>query len=81
MYIKPEPYINTNGTDSYFGEHFILDLFGISSFDSIATLHEFLVKAVEKAGATILNSYIHDFGNDGYSGVLVLEESHISIHT
>ena len=35
----------------------------------------------EDAGANILHSYIHDFGNGGVSGVIVLEESHISIHT
>ena len=38
--------------------------------------------AAEAANATILHSHFHHFGPDGgVSGVLVLAESHISIHT
>ena len=38
--------------------------------------------AAEAASATILHSHFHHFGPDGgVSGVLVLAESHISIHT
>ena len=38
--------------------------------------------AAEAADATILHSHFHHFGPDGgVSGVLVLAESHISIHT
>ena len=38
--------------------------------------------AAEAAGATILHSHFHHFSPDGgVSGVLVLAESHISIHT
>lgn len=37
--------------------------------------------AAIEANATILNSYIHKFSPQGVSGVLVLAESHLSIHT
>jgi S-adenosylmethionine decarboxylase len=38
--------------------------------------------AAEAAGATILHGHFHHFSpNGGVSGVLVLAESHISIHT
>jgi S-adenosylmethionine decarboxylase len=41
-----------------------------------------LREAAEAAGATILHSHFHHFSpNGGVSGVLVLAESHISIHT
>ena len=76
-----QPYINSDGTDVWFGKHYILDLFGISNFRSKDELEGFLTLAVQASGANILHSYIHHFGNHGYSGVLVLEESHISIHT
>ena len=41
-----------------------------------------LREAAEAAGATILHGHFHHFSpNGGVSGVLVLAESHISIHT
>ncbi len=41
-----------------------------------------LREAAEAAGATILHSHFHHFApNGGVSGVVVLAESHISIHT
>ena len=47
---------------------------------------DFIQQAIEEsariAGATILHSYYHPFGEGmGVSGVTVLSESHISIHT
>ncbi len=33
------------------------------------------------AGATIVNASFHQFGPQGVSGVLVLAESHLSVHT
>ena len=41
-----------------------------------------LREAADAAGATILHGHFHHFSpNGGVSGVLVLAESHISIHT
>ncbi len=41
-----------------------------------------LRQAATRAGATILHSHFHHFTpNGGVSGVVVLAESHISIHT
>lgn len=37
--------------------------------------------AVLKAGATIINSHFHKFSPIGVSGVILLSESHASIHT
>jgi S-adenosylmethionine decarboxylase len=38
--------------------------------------------AASAAGATVLNSHFHHFGEQqGVTGVLLLMESHISIHT
>ncbi len=64
------------------GTHLLVDLWGarhLTDPDRIASaLHE----AAESAGATILHSHFHHFSpNGGVSGVVVLAESHISIHT
>lgn len=40
-----------------------------------------LVEASWKAGANVLDSSYHHFGNGGVSGICLLEESHISVHT
>ncbi len=64
------------------GMHLLMDLWGASNLTDPATIDHALRRAAEAAGATILHSHFHHFGPDGgVSGVLVLAESHISIHT
>jgi S-adenosylmethionine decarboxylase len=64
------------------GMHLLVDLWGANNLTDPATIDRALSEAAEAAGATILHSHFHHFGPDGgVSGVLVLAESHISIHT
>jgi S-adenosylmethionine decarboxylase len=64
------------------GTHLLLDLWGAKNLTDPPTIDAVLRDAAEAAGATILHSHFHHFGPDGgVSGVLVLAESHISIHT
>ena len=64
------------------GTHFILDLWGAKRLDDLQLMEQTLRKAVEKAGATLLHIHLHHFTpNGGISGVAVLAESHISVHT
>jgi S-adenosylmethionine decarboxylase len=64
------------------GMHLLVDLWGANNLTDPATIDGALREAAEAAGATILHSHFHHFGPDGgVSGVLVLAESHISIHT
>ena len=44
-------------------------------------IRKVLIKAAEVAGATVLNSSFYRFGNGGVSGVVIIAESHLSIHT
>lgn len=47
-----------------------------------ATIESLLLKGARAAGATILFSHFHTFGpGKGVTGVVLLAESHISIHT
>ncbi len=67
---------------TFAGTHLLLDLWGASCLTDPALIDSALRDAAEAAGATILHSHFHHFGPDGgVSGVLVLAESHISIHT
>lgn len=64
------------------GMHLIIDLFGAQNIDSLEHMEEALRDAVEAAGATLLHIHLHHFTpNGGISGVAVLAESHISVHT
>lgn len=64
------------------GMHLLVDLWGATNLCDPAHIDAALREAAEAAGATILHSHFHHFSpNGGVSGVLVLAESHISIHT
>ncbi len=64
------------------GSHFILDLWGATGIDDLALMETTLRQAVDRCGATLLHIHLHHFSpNGGISGVAVLAESHISVHT
>jgi S-adenosylmethionine decarboxylase len=64
------------------GVHLILDLFGATRLDDIELVEATLRRCVDAAGATLLHIHLHPFEpNGGISGVAVLAESHISIHS
>jgi S-adenosylmethionine decarboxylase len=64
------------------GTHLLVDLWGASNLDSPSLIDRALREGAVIAGATILHSHFHHFTpNGGVSGVVVLAESHISIHT
>ena len=64
------------------GTHLIVDLFGARRLDDIEHIKTTLTRCVEVAGATLLHIHLHHFTpNGGVSGVAVLSESHISIHS
>ena len=66
----------------YAGAHLLVDLWGATNLTDPALIDRALSEAALAAGATILHSHFHHFSpNGGVSGVLVLAESHISIHT
>jgi S-adenosylmethionine decarboxylase len=64
------------------GTHLLVDLWGASHLDDPSLIDRALRHGAVVAGATILHSHFHHFTpNGGVSGVVVLAESHISIHT
>lgn len=64
------------------GAHLIVDLYQAERLDDIAHIEETLRACVDAAGATLLHIHLHHFEpNGGVSGVAVLAESHISIHS
>ena len=66
------------------GIHLLADLAGIDAarLNDPAAIDALLREAAQAAGASILHSHFHAFGPGmGVTGVLLLAESHISIHT
>ena len=64
------------------GTHLLVDLWDATNLGDPAHIDAALRQAAVTAGATILHSHFHHFTpNGGVSGVVVLAESHISIHT
>jgi S-adenosylmethionine decarboxylase len=64
------------------GLHLLVDLWGAERLDDLDYIDSALRKAVAAAGATLLHVHLHHFGDGGgVSGVAVIAESHISVHT
>lgn len=64
------------------GTHLIVDVLNGSRLDDIEHIEQTFRKCIEVSGATLLHIHMHHFTpNGGVSGVAVLSESHISIHS
>jgi len=75
-------YFITRNGKSFAGSHLIIDLRNAKRLDDVDYIEEALIEAVKAAGATLLHIHLHHFSpHGGVSGVAVLAESHISIHT
>lgn len=69
-------------TETRVGTHLIVELWGGERLDDSGHIEDVLVRSCSACGATYLWSHFHDFGDqDGVTGVVILAESHISIHT
>lgn len=66
----------------HLGRHVIIELWGCSDVINDASRVEAAMrKAVDVANATLLDIFVHEFSPQGVTGVAVLAESHLSIHT
>lgn len=52
-----------------------------SILNDVKIIERVLIEAAEAANATIVNYCFHEFSPHGVSGVVVITESHIAIHT
>jgi S-adenosylmethionine decarboxylase len=78
---RKDHFVEENGT-VYAGKHIILDLWGAHDLGNLALMEQTLRDCVAAARATLLHIHLHHFSSSGgISGVAVLAESHISVHT
>lgn len=62
------------------GRHLLVECFGALSASNAADLEALLRRAAAAGGATVLSCHMHGFGA-GVTGVALLAESHITVHT
>lgn len=65
------------------GRHVLAELYGCSLdlLDDLEAVSEHLRAAAESVGATVVGSAFHRYAPQGVSGVLLIAESHVSVHT
>jgi spermidine synthase len=68
---------------SALGNHILVEFMRCSPdiMNDVSGIERDMVEAARKAGATVINSTFHHFSPYGVSGVVVIEESHLAIHT
>ena len=78
---EPDHFIERNGK-VYAGTHLIIDLLGAKNLTDKELMEATFKRCVDECGATLLHLHVHTFlPSGGLSGVAVLAESHISVHT
>ena len=65
----------------YAGTHLIIEVIGGEGLDDETRIRQAFRDCVATCGATLLHIHTHKFSPQGVSGVAVLAESHISVHT
>ncbi len=65
------------------GNHLIVEMYDCNTdlINDAQGVEKSLVEAVEISGANIVQAVVHEFNPHGVSGVVVIEESHFSVHT
>jgi S-adenosylmethionine decarboxylase len=65
------------------GRHFLAEFYNCSReiLDDKDKISDVMTKAVEASKATIIKPFFHKFSPQGISGIIVIAESHLAIHT
>ena len=65
------------------GKHLLVELNNCDHkiLNDIKFIKEVMLSAADASGATVLGESFHQFSPQGVSGVLIIAESHLTIHT
>jgi S-adenosylmethionine decarboxylase len=79
---QPQDHFIEKDGACFAGLHLLLDLWGARNLDNLDRMEAALRECVARCRATLLHIHLHHFSpGGGISGVAVLAESHISVHT
>ena len=76
----PDHFVCRDGVE-FAGTHVFVDLWEASRLDEIPYMEAVLREVVDTCRASLIHLHLHHFTPTGISGVAVLAESHISVHT
>ena len=65
------------------GKHVVAEFYecDLNAINDVAKVEELMLEAAKRTNATIVDSIFHSFNPYGVSGVIVIAESHLAIHT
>ena len=73
------------GTENagYLGRHILAEFFGCNPnvLNNVELIQEKMTQAAVECGATVVQTCFHMFNPYGVSGVVIISESHLAIHT
>jgi len=65
------------------GTHLLIEFYNCDKkvLDDEKSIERLFIKAAQKAKATVVEQVFHKFSPHGVSGVVVISESHLAVHT
>ena len=65
------------------GQHHLMELYAcdLAVIDALEAMRGHVLEAARKAGATVVSEVFHKFAPQGVTGVVVLAESHLAVHS
>ncbi|MCF6462339.1 adenosylmethionine decarboxylase [Clostridium sp. Cult1] len=69
--------------DRRLGRHILVEFYNCNNqlLNDTQLIEKYMIEAANKAKATVVQSVFHTFNPWGVSGVVVIQESHLTIHT
>jgi len=74
-------YMITDGDNIFAGRHLLFDFWNTGYEKRMKETREIMIEGLRETGARILYSHFHEFGIGGFTGLIMLQESHASVHT
>lgn len=82
MPLDGSDYFMQEDEQEFAGKHYIVDFWGTQFLQDIKVIENALTDAASVAKAVLLHIHLHQFSSGGgITGVALLAESHISVHT
>ena len=71
------------GSTSSYGHHYLIDFHGCDPevIGAVKPTEEAMLSAAIRCGSTIIEHHFHQFLPHGVSGIILIAESHFSLHT
>ncbi len=79
--VESDHFMSEGGVE-FAGKHYLVDFWGAQSLTSVAVIEQALRDAATASRSVLLHIHLHQFSSSGgVTGVALLAESHISVHT